>query len=446
MPPVTEQPSRVVESPLNEPPTSRDTAVERLFSALSHVVDTVEWHLVLWDGRSTGATYHPRFTLTLHSKEALNLLISAMPEKGFGRAYVSGELDVDPLRPFLETLESARTWRFVAAWPRVVAAAISLGARPDLTAVSAVEAHLHGRRHSRERDAEAIRHHYDLPAEFYSLWLDPSLTYSCAYFTTPHEDLATAQFAKNDLVCRKLRLMKGETLLDIGCGWGALVLHAAEHYGVHATGITLSPRQAQLARDRVHERGLDDQVDIRLADYRDDLGLRYDAVASVGMVEHVGRRKMDDFCKVLRRSVVPGGRVLLHGITTEPSLFNAQRGSFLDAFVFPDGELQELGSMISHVQSNGLEVHDVENLKEHYALTLERWTAGLEARWSEAVEIVGDARARTWKLYMAGAEIGFRRGSLGVNQILAVRPDARAASRLPLTRDDWYRDKGAQNL
>lgn len=410
-------------------------AASRLFSVLSTAWGTDQWRLEIWDGSAAGESAFPRFVLRLTSRRALDRLIGDLPERGFGRAYVEGSIEVERLHHFLGHVNDLPASRAARIAPRLAAAALSLGARPDPRRL-AVEARLRGRLHSRLRDREAIRHHYDQPPEFYRLFLGQTLTYSCAYFATPDTDLDAAQEAKLELVCRKLRLRPGERLIDIGCGWGSLVFHAAQHWGVQALGITASPRQAEWATRKARELGLEGRAEVRLADYRDEFDQEFDAVASVGMVEHVGRGRMPGYCDTVRRLLRPEGRALIHGITTRPG--TGGNGPFLSRFVFPDGELQEVGGMVTHLQTGGLEVRDVESLREHYALTLRNWVERLDEHWDEAVRMVGIQRARVWKLYMSGSRVGFELGSVAIHQVLAVRQDDRGESGLPLTRADWY--------
>jgi cyclopropane-fatty-acyl-phospholipid synthase len=402
---------------------------------MSRALSRRDWRLVLWDGRSAG-TAAPRFTVTLRSAAAVDRLLGGVPEKGFGRAYVEGLVTVDSLESFLEPLAAAPIAQLFRAWPAIAAALFGLGGRPRRAPVLGAEARLRGSRHSRERDAEAVRHHYDLPPDFYALFLDRSMTYSCAYFETLDTDLEVAQQSKLEHVCCKLRLRPGDTLLDIGCGYGSLVIHAAEAHGARAVGINLSPAQVDEARRRISARGLDDRVEVRLADYRDDNGT-YDAVASIGMVEHVGKKKLDEYSSAVYRSLRPGGRALIHGITQRPSLI-WNRASFNDAFVFPDGELEDIGLMVRAYERAGLEVRDVESLREHYELTLRHWMRRLDAGWEDAVRIAGEARALVWRLYLTGAAVSFRLGMISIHQTLAVRPVPGGASNVPLTRRDWY--------
>jgi cyclopropane-fatty-acyl-phospholipid synthase len=295
-------------------------------------------------------------------------------------------------------------------------------------------------RHDPESDASAISHHYDVGNDFYSLVLGPSMVYSCAYWTQPPSaafGLDDAQAAKLDLVCRKLDLRPGQRLLDVGCGWGGLVLHAAREYGVHAVGVTLSREQADLARERIDAAALTDRVEIRLQDYRAVDDGPFDAIASVGMAEHVGADQLPVYASALRSLLVPGGRLLHHAIAShaEPTEVREEpRSSFIDRYVFPDGELEPLGSAITALDRAGLEVRDVENLREHYALTLQAWVSRLEERWDDAVRLTSPGRARVWRLYMVASALAFRFGEITVNQTLAVarRPDG--DSGMPLTR------------
>jgi cyclopropane-fatty-acyl-phospholipid synthase len=303
---------------------------------------------------------------------------------------------------------------------------------------------LRGRAHTAGRDAEAVRHHYDVGNDFYRQFLDPQLVYSCAVFAeedrhapvTDGDVLARAQRRKLELVCRKLRLRPGQRLLDIGCGWGALVLHAAVHHGVEAVGVTLSPEQAALARRAVSRVGLADRVRVEVADYRelDPRRGTYDAVASVGMVEHVGADNLDAYVAHLRSLLGPGGRLLNHGITTgrRPVVrdFAHERDSFIARYVFPDGALVPAHRMATAVERAGLEVWDVQQLRPHYARTLEHWVANLEANAERARELAGERRYRIWRAYMAGSVVGFEADDLGVVQILGVR----APNRLPFGR------------
>jgi len=421
------------------------SGARRLHRALARLLGTDRFCLAFWNGDTIDGAAPPAFTLALGSRHALDVLVGGLPERAFGRAYVAGELEIEPLEPFLERMARVPAWRVAAGWPQVVAAAIALGARPARGASGDAEAHLRGLRHSRARDAAAVRHHYDLPPEFYALFLDRTMTYSCAYFEREDVDLDTAQVAKLDLVCRKLRLRADERLLDVGSGWGSLVLHAAREYGVRAVGITLSPRQLAVAQRSAAEAGLEDRAQFRLVDYRDIADERFDAIASVGMVEHVGRDHLREYARALRGALRPGGRALVHGITCRPQA-HLNRASFINTFVFPDGELEDVGRVVRELEFGGLEVRDVESLREHYALTLRHWRRRLDEHWDEAVRLAGERRARVWRLYMTGSILGFRLGSIAIHQTLAVRPTESGASGVPLTRSDWYRNGRARRV
>jgi len=390
------------------------------------------------DGTVIGRAEGPA-RVVFRSRDALRRLLTAPGELGFARAYVAGELDVEgdvyAALGLHDRLSAARlTPRQWIAAARLVG---QVGLRP--LPPPPEEARLRGRRHSRERDAAAIRHHYDVSNRFYQLVLGPSLTYSCAVFAEPSFTLEEAQAAKHELVCAKLGLEEGMRLLDVGCGWGSILLHAAERHGVWGVGVTNSPRQAELARERVAEAGLADRIEVRLADYRDVRGEHFDAISSIGMFEHVGRARLALYFRRLYELLRPGGRLLNHGISRPPGRRPrfARRG-FVDRYVFPDGELHEVGSVVSAIQHAGLEARHLESLRDHYAVTLRHWVENLESRWEEAVTEAGAARARIWRLYMAGSVLGFEAGRLQVHQVLAVRAD-RGLSGMPLRPGSWER-------
>ncbi|MGH3666304.1 MAG: class I SAM-dependent methyltransferase, partial [Egibacteraceae bacterium] len=284
-------------------------------------------------------------------------------------------------------------------------------------------ARLHGQMHSRDRDRAAIAFHYDLPQAFYETFLDPNLVYSCAYFADPDEDLATAQTRKLDLICHKLRLQPGMRLLDIGCGWGSLLLHAADNYGVAGVGATLSRTQAEAARTRLRDAGLADRVEVRLQDYR-DLGEQFDAIASVGMVEHVGPARLAEYTQTVHRLLAPGGLFCNHGIVTGDAdqVRTGRERTFVSAYVFPDGGLVPVWRAVQEIQRAGFEILDVEQLRPHYALTLRRWVDNLEANHDAAVATTSEADYRIWRAYMAGSAFSFSDRSLGVVQVLGRKP------------------------
>jgi cyclopropane-fatty-acyl-phospholipid synthase len=299
---------------------------------------------------------------------------------------------------------------------------------------------LHGRRHSLRRDRSAVRHHYDVPTSFYRLVLGPSLVYSCAYFAAADEPLEQAQERKLELVCHKLGLEPGQRLLDVGCGWGSLLLHAARRHGVHAVGITLSESQAAEARARVAAAGLANRVQVYVADYRELHEAPFDAIASIGMVEHVGVELLGTYARRLVALVRPGGRILNHGIVRLSPAPRSDR-TFIARYVFPDGELHSLSAVLAAFEQAGLEPRDVEALREHYPLTLRAWGRNLDRNRAAAVAEAGSERERVWRLYMAGAALAFERGEIGIFQTLAVRPGA--PHRLGLTRAPQPRSDGA---
>jgi len=298
---------------------------------------------------------------------------------------------------------------------------------------------LHNEEHSPARDQAAIQFHYDLSNDFYGLWLDSRKVYSCAYFQNPTDDLETAQQHKLDTICRKLNLQPGDRVMDIGCGWGGFILHAASHYGVHATGITLSERQAEYAQKRVCELGLEDRVEVHLQDYRTaDAHEQYDAVVSVGMVEHVGRKNLPLYFRTAHRLLKPGGIFLNHGIDTGAAASPQQGASFVDQYVFPDSDLFSLSEMNAPAEAAGFEIRDVENLREHYALTLRHWGRQLEAHHEEALQFVNEPVYRTWRLYMAGAAHQFKVARLAIYQTLLTKLSNNGAANVPLNRAAWY--------
>ena len=297
--------------------------------------------------------------------------------------------------------------------------------------------------HDKATDAESISYHYDLSNDFYQLWLDHDMAYSCGYFETGEESLDEAQQAKFRLLCRKLRLKPGEYLLDVGCGWGGLARFAAREYGVKVFGITLSKEQLTLARERVNAEGLQDKVDLQLLDYRDlPQDGRFDKIVSVGMFEHVGHANLREYCEILSKAVREGGLVMNHGITskhTDGRQVGRGAGDFIDRYVFPNGELPHLSMMTAEISEAGLEVVDVESLRLHYARTLEHWSQRLEQNLEAAAIQVPEQALRIWRLYLAGCAYAFAHGWINIDQILATKPHADGSLELPPTRADIYR-------
>ena len=374
--------------------------------------------------------------IIVHSANAARYVLTAPGELGFARAYVAGEIDVEG--DIFEALQLRDLLPNVRVTPRewlALARAIGVSSL-RLMPVPREEARIHGRLHSKARDAAAISHHYDVSNVFYELVLGLSMTYSCAVFTDPDTSLEDAQAAKYELVARKLGLRPGMRMLDVGCGWGGMVMHAARHHGVDAVGVTLSRRQAEYATKAVSDAGLADRVEIRVQDYRDVHDGPFDAVSSIGMFEHVGLSRLDEYFSDLFMLLRPRGRLLNHGIARVPGRSKLARRGFIHRYVFPDGELHPIGTVVSRIQRAGFEVRHVEGLREHYRKTLRHWVSNLESQWDEAIAEVGMGRARVWRLYMAASACNFEAGRTEIHQVLAVKNDAAGRNGLPL-RPDW---------
>ncbi|MGO9334790.1 MAG: class I SAM-dependent methyltransferase [Acidimicrobiales bacterium] len=394
----------------------------------------------LWDGSGFGPI-DSAGTIHVRSSEALRYILWAPGELGFCRAYVAGDVELSgDLIAMIASLHAVapRDLRVgLRALPAAFSAAYRAGAIGLPLPAPPEEARARGLRHSRHRDVQAVTHHYDLGNDFYELVLGPSMTYSCARFADPVMSLEQAQESKHELICRKLGLREGEQLrlLDVGCGWGTMAMHAAAECGATVVGITLSEEQASYARRRVVAAGLGDHVEIRVQDYRDLRGERFDAISSIGMFEHVGKIRTAQYFETLLSLLEPGGRLLNHAIS-EPGGSRLKPWSFFGRYVFPDGELLDVGEVVLAMEKAGFECRDVESLREHYARTLRSWVANLEANWDAAVERVGLARARIWRLYMAASVIGFEDGGIAVYQVLGVVPEG-GRSGMPPTRRTW---------
>ena len=392
-----------------------------------------------WDGTSLGpAGGH---VLEVRSPDAVRRLLWAPGELGLARAFVEGDLsfrgDIFEMLALLHAAAPAdlRTGTLVPL--HAVRAAHRLGLLGLPLPAPAEEATTRGRVHSKGRDAQAVRHHYDVGNDFYALVLGPSMTYSCARFAPGVDTLEAAQESKHDLICRKLGLpAAGARILDVGCGWGSFALHAAGRYGAQVVGVTLSPAQASFARQRVVAAGLGDRIEIRVQDYRDVRDGPFDAIASVGMFEHVGSAKASEYFGAMRSLLGPRGRLLNHAIS---SIGGSRIGprSFIGRYVFPDGELIDVGQVVVAMEDAGFEVRDVESLREHYARTLHCWVRNLEQHWDAAVAQVGVRRARVWQLYMAASANGFDDGGISVHQVLGVVPGPDGGSGMPPTRNGW---------
>jgi cyclopropane-fatty-acyl-phospholipid synthase len=382
----------------------------------------------------------------LLNERGLRFLATAPGDLGMARAYVTGDLVVDGVHPGdpYELLRLMGEWRFRRPTPGEVSAIVrELGLRrlvppepPPQETLPRWRRVAEGMRHSRIRDADSIHHHYDVSNRFYEMVLGPSMAYTCAVFPKESASLEEAQAEKFDLVARKLGLAPGMRLLDVGCGWGGMSMHAAREYGVRALGITLSKNQASWAKEAVERAGLSDLVEIVHGDYRDAPGDGYDAISSIGLTEHVGVRNYRTYFSFLRGKLRDGGRLLNHCITRPHNNTRVRTGPFIDRYVFPDGELTGSGRIITAAQNSGLEVKHAENIREHYALTLAGWCRNLRDNWADCVAEVGEGTARVWGLYMAGSRLGFERNGIQLHQVLAVRTGPDGEASYPL-RPSW---------
>lgn len=385
--------------------------------------------LTLWDGSEAGPRDAP--TVVINDPAAIRRLVWHPGELGAAQAFVTGELDLPgDLGATLDHLRAVgreRGLSGISLTPTTVSAILRAARLADAIGPPppppASQARLRGRLHSLRRDRDAIAHHYDFSVEFYQRLMDPSMAYSCAYWIgdDPAYGLADAQRDKLELICRKLGLRSGTRLLDVGCGWGSLSLYAAEHHGVQVTGVTIAAEQKRFIDRRVRERGLADRVEIRLQDYREVPERdHFDAVATIEMGEHVGRSAYPTFVEVLRRTVRPGGRVLVQQMSRRGR--HPGGGPFIEAFIAPDMNMRPVGETVELIESGGLEVRDVHALREHYVATVHAWLANLEMSADELRALVGEEQLRVWRLYLVGGAQAFRDGRMGVDQILAVRP------------------------
>ncbi|MEO9138659.1 MAG: cyclopropane-fatty-acyl-phospholipid synthase family protein [Jatrophihabitans sp.] len=394
-----------------------------------------------WDGSETGPADGP--VLVIKSRRALRRLLWAPGELGLARAYVTGDIDVegdlaDGFR---------RAWKLARQRPtsgislstgaklKAAVAAAKLGAIGLPPKPPASEARLRGRLHSRLRDRAAISHHYDLSNEFYELLLDEHMAYSSAYYTHEGQSLHDAQTAKLDLICRKLDLKPGMRLLDVGCGWGSLILHAAQHYGVDVVGITLSAQQRDFITKRIADKGLADRVEVRLQDYREfgEKGETFDAVSSIEMGEHVGEGNYPEYVAIMYGALRAGGRVLLQQMSRHEGTAPGG-GAFIESYIAPDMHMREIWQTTRHLVKGGFEVRDVEAMREHYVWTVRDWLRTFEAKWDQFVALQNEEVARVWRLYLVGGMLTFEEGRMGVDQFLAVKPSADGVSNMPATR------------
>lgn len=407
--------------------------------------DDVPIRVEAFDGSVVGSS-DSGLALTLHNERGLRYLLTAPGDLGLARAYVSGDLELvgaHPGDPY-PALRAMSTWRFrrppLPVLPRLLTEVglhrLIPPSPPAQEALPRWRRTMQGWRHSRHRDARAVSSHYDVSNEFYELVLGPSMAYTCALFTSPDASLEQAQEDKFDLVARKLALGPGKRLLDIGCGWGGMAMHAAAHYETQVVAVTLSKAQAEWAADAVERAGLSARVRVRHSDYRESPGTEYDAVSSIGLLEHVGVANYGKYFAFIRDKLRDGGRLLNHSITRPTNVAPVLPGAFIDRYVFPDGELTGSGRIISDAQNTGLEVRHEENLREHYALTLRAWCANLVANWDACVHQVGVHKARVWGLYMAGSRLGFETNGVQLHQVLAVKVPESGDAAFPL-RPTW---------
>ncbi len=391
--------------------------------------DTAGLRVEVYDGTALGPE-DAATTVRIVSPDFFRRVISGRGrELAFGRAFIAGDVeaegDIYGLLGIRDRLGKIRIDRRLLSDVAHVLGVHSVG---DLVALRPLpappeEAKVRGVLHSRGRDARSVSSHYDVSNDFYRLFLGPTMTYSCAVFEHQTDSLDEAQINKYDLICRKLGLVAGMRLLDIGCGWGGMAIHAARQYGVSVVGVTISAEQVKLAETRVAEAGLSHRVQIRLQDYRDISDAPFDAISSIGMFEHVGERRLGAYFGQIESLLVPGGRLLNHAInrSVDTGRSRIDPSGFIAHYVFPDGELLETGQVVSAINRNGLEVRHVESLREHYAATLRLWVRHLEDNWDEAVELTSVGRANVWRLYMAASAIGFETNELNLTQVLATK-------------------------
>lgn len=391
----------------------------------------------LWDGFVWGSDANPCFTLILKNPRALEVMCDSPNELSLGESYARGDFEIEgDLEAAFDFADHLLREEHPGKWNVALLQFLHPANDDRVTPLPSPE--LVGQLHSRGRDRQAVTYHYNLPSEFYALWLDSRMAYSCAYFQTPDDDLETAQQHKLEYLCRKLRLHAGERLLDIGCGWGSLIIHAAAAHGAQVFGVTLSEPQAEWARRRIRELGIGERCRVEVRDYRDlDCRKPYDKILSVGMFEHVGSSKLPEYFQKAWELLRPGGVFLNHGIA-HSATYHRRGPSFIDRYVFPDGDLVPINTALQAAETSGFEVRDVESLREHYVFTLRHWLSRLENHSEEARRIAGDVPYRIYRIYLAGSAHAFRRARLNLYQALLAKP-LQGESGLPLTRADWYR-------
>ncbi|MEO6909114.1 MAG: cyclopropane-fatty-acyl-phospholipid synthase family protein [Abditibacteriaceae bacterium] len=435
---------------------TRKSTFENAKKLTLHVLDELIPHSLtrdvgirLWDGTRWPDENPRRTTVTLNHPGSMRAMFLGANEVALGEAYLKNDFDIDgiaedvfPLADTISLLQTSQWQKVHALWelmhlpPRENGHTNSNG---HMNGQGHHKAQLHGKPHSVERDKAAVAFHYNVSNDFFSLWLDKRMVYSCAYFKDDSTTLDDAQERKLEHICRKLNLQRGESLLDIGCGWGGMIMYAAKNYGVHATGITLSEEQLNYARERICEAGLENQCKVELRDYREIEGHeQYDKLVSIGMVEHVGKSMLPTYFSQAHSLLKPGGTFLSHGIGCIDDGTTSASSTFVDKHVFPDGELAAINEMLRAAEGARFEVRDVENLREHYARTLRMWVQRLEKNHEKALQMVDEKTFRVWRIYMSGSAYGFRSGSLDLYQSLLCKNLTGGKSNMPLTRDKWY--------
>ena len=396
---------------------------EPLRKELARALPQRPFALSFWDGSELPATEDGAPTFLIRGPEAFSHLLRAPGELGLGRAYALGLIDTDDIDGAMLLVDGYEPPKPGLLQVARLALAVLRGAGYKLgIELPETELRLSGARHTIARDRRAVRHHYDSGNDFFKLFLDETMTYSCAYWKGGATTLAQAQDAKREIVCTKLGLKPGERLLDVGCGWGAMAMHAASRHGVSALGISLSQPQVDLANERAAAAGLAGKVEFRVADYRELGDQQFDAISSIGMVEHVGEERIDLYAQTLHGLLKPGGRLLNHGIAKLMDFDTKDEGPFSERFVFPDGVPIPLSRIVLALERAGFNTTHVEGLQADYARTLDHWIESYEARYDEAVEIAGEERARVYKLYLRAARQGFTTGWASIYQVLATRP------------------------
>ena len=419
----------------------RDPSVQITLEVLDAVLSDCPRHdfaIRLWSGDTWGKAESPRFSLVLKHPGSLRRMLLGANQVTLGEAYIFDDFDIEGDVEAAFEFGDYLVQHELELTQRLRLAGLLLRLPHHHEDHHELGLHLHGRLHSKRRDRDAVTYHYDLSNDFYRLWLDGRMMYSCAYFERGDEDIDTAQANKLEYLCRKLRLRAGDRLLDVGCGWGGLVIWATQHFGARALGVTLSQPQAELARERIRQAGLEGRCAVEVRDYRDlSAPESFDRIVSVGMFEHIGQSHLPEYFEHVWKLLRTGGVFLNHGIASS-AIFRRKGPSFIDKYVFPDGGLVPIGTTIRIAEACGFELRDVESLREHYARTLRQWVRRLESSYGDAKRMTSETVYRIWRIYMAGSAWAFAKGRVNLYQVLFSKPD-HGETRLPLTRSDWYK-------